>query len=49
MKFGQLTECNMRNILLEISYTECGRETNPKPFTEKSKLSKSLDQQLKAL
>ena len=31
-KFGQLTECNMRNIFLEKSFTKCGRETNPDPF-----------------
>ena len=24
MKFGQLIECNMRNIFLEKSYTKCG-------------------------
>ena len=27
MKFGQLTECYMRNIFLEKSYTKCGGET----------------------
>ena len=26
MKFGQLIECNMRNIFLEKSYTKCGEE-----------------------
>ena len=30
MKFGQLIECNMRNILLEISYTICSGETSPR-------------------
>ena len=35
MKFGQLIECNIRNILLEKSYTECGGETSPRPFFEK--------------
>ena len=44
MKFGQLIECNMRNIFLEKSYTKCGRETIPRPFSKKSKLSISLDQ-----
>ena len=44
MKFGQLIECNMRNIFLETSYTKCDRETSPRPFFEKSKLSISLDQ-----
>ena len=39
MKFGQLIECNMRNIFLEKSYTKCGVETSPRPFTEKLKLS----------
>ena len=27
MKFGQFTECDMRNIFLEKSYTKCGGET----------------------
>ena len=49
MKFGQLIECNMRNIFLEKSYTKCGGETSPRPFSEKSKLSISLDQQAKVL
>ena len=44
MKFGQLIEYNMRNIFLEKSYTECGGETSPRPFSEKLKLSISLDQ-----
>ena len=44
MKLGQLIECNIRNIFLVKSYTKCGRETNPRPFSEKSKLSLSLDQ-----
>ena len=26
MKFGELIECNMRNIFLEKSYTRCGGE-----------------------
>ena len=37
MKFGQLIEYNMRNIFYEKSYTKCGRETIPKPFSKKSK------------
>ena len=49
MKFGQLIECNMRNIFLEKSYTKCGGETSPRPFTEKLKLSISLDQYSKDL
>ena len=34
----------MRNILPEKSYTKCGGETIPRPFSTKSKLSISLDQ-----
>ena len=49
MKFGQSIEYNMRNIFLEKSYTKCGGETSPRPFSEKSKLSISLDQQAKVL
>ena len=37
MKFGQLTECNMRNIFLEKSYTKYDGETSPRPFSEKLK------------
>ena len=44
MKFGQLIERNMRNIFLEKSYAKCGGETNPRSFSEKLKLSISLDQ-----
>ena len=44
MKFSQLIECNMRDIVLEKSYTKCGRETSPRPFSEKLKLSISLTQ-----
>ena len=42
MKFDQLIEYNMRNILLEIPYTKCGGKTIPRPFSNKSKLSRSL-------
>ena len=49
MKFGQLIECNMRNIFLEKSYTKCGGETSPRSFSEKLKLSISLDQWSKVL
>ena len=45
MKFGQLREYNMKNIFLEKPYTKCGGETTPRPFSEKLKLSISLDQQ----
>ena len=44
MKYGQLIEYNIRNIFLEKSYTKFGEETIPRPFSEKSKLSISLDQ-----
>ena len=44
MKFGQLIEYNMRTIFLEKSYTKYGGETSPRPFSEKLKLSISLDQ-----
>ena len=44
MKFGQLTEYNMRNIFLEKSYTKCAGVTIPRRFSEKSKLNISLDQ-----
>ena len=44
MKFGQLIECNIRKIFLEKSYTICDGETSPRPFSEKLKLSMSLDQ-----
>ena len=39
MKFGQLIECNMRNIFREKSYAKCGGETSSRPFSEKLKLS----------
>ena len=38
MKLGQL------NIFIKTLYTKCGRETIPRPFSKKSKLSISLDQ-----
>ena len=44
MKFGQLIEHNMGNIFHEKSYTKCGGETIPRPFSKKSKLSISLGQ-----
>ena len=44
MKFGHLIEYNLRNIFLEKSHTKCGRETIPRPFFKKSKLSISVDQ-----
>ena len=44
MKFGQLMEYNIGNVILEKSYTKCGSETSPRPFSGKLKLSISLDQ-----
>ena len=44
MTFSHLIECNIRNIFLEKSYIKCGGETIPGPFSEKPKLSISLDQ-----
>ena len=44
MKFSQLIECKMRNIFFEKSYTKYGGETSSRPFSEKLKLSISLDQ-----
>ena len=49
MTFGQLVECNMRNTFLEKSSTKYGGETSPRPFSEKLKLSISLDQKSKVL
>ena len=44
MKFGQLIECNMRNIFLEKSYTKYCRETISRSFSKEQKLSISLGQ-----
>ena len=44
MRFGQLIECNMRNIFLEKPYTKCDEETSSGLFSEKLKLSISLDE-----
>ena len=49
MKFGRLTECNLRKIYLKKSYTKCGEDTSPRPLPEKLKLSISMDQESKAL
>ena len=35
MTFGQLIECNMRNIFVEKAYAKCGGETSPILFSEK--------------
>ena len=49
IKFGQLIliKCNMGNIFLENSYTKCDGETSPRLFSEKLKLSISLDEKSK--
>ena len=44
IKFGQLIEYNIKNIFLEKSCTKCDEETSPRFFSEKLKLSISLDQ-----
>ena len=44
MKFGQLTEFNMRNSFLKKSCAISGGETIPRLFSKKSKLGISLDQ-----
>ena len=49
MRFGHLIDYNMRNIFLENSVTKCDGENIPRPFSEKSKFSISLDQQSKVL
>ena len=46
MKFGQLIKCNIRKFFLENSYTKCGGETSPRPFSKKTI---SLDQYCKVL
>ena len=43
MKCGSLVEYHMRNSFHEKSYTNCGGETIPRPFSKKS-LNISLDQ-----
>ena len=39
----------MRNIFLEKSYTKCGGETSPRPFSKKSKLIISQDEESEIL
>ena len=38
MKFGQLIECNIKNIFLEKSYTKFVGENIPIPFSKNLKL-----------
>ena len=49
MKIRQLIEYKVKNIILEKSYTKCGREGNSRPFYKKSKLGISVDQQSETL
>ena len=44
IKFGQLIECNMKNVFLEKLYAKCGKEASPRSFYKNSKLSISLAQ-----
>ena len=43
IKFGQLIECNLRNIFREKSYTKCSGKTSPRSFSQKLKWRISLD------
>ena len=43
IKFSQLIEYIVKNIFLDKSYTKWGGEAISKPFSEKPKLSISLD------
>ena len=38
MKFRQTMQYKMRKIFLEKSYTKCGGETIPRPFSKKIKI-----------
>ena len=49
VKFGQLTKYDIRNIFLEKPYTKGCGETSPRPFSKKSKLSLSLEEQCNVL
>ena len=49
IKFGQIIECNVRNIFREKSHTKFGGESSPKHFSKKSKLSISQDQESEIL
>ena len=46
---NQAREYNMKNIFLEKPYTKYDGETSPRLFSEKLKLSMSLDQQFEFL
>ena len=49
MMLGQLIEHSMANTFLEKLNTKYGGKTLPRPFSKKSKLSRSLDQQSEVL
>ena len=49
MKFSQLIECSIRNIFLEKLFTKYDGKTIVRPFSEKLKLTISLDHQSKVL
>ena len=49
MRFGQLIEYNMRNIVLEKSYTKYGGDIIPRPFSKISKLNIPQDEWTKVL
>ena len=49
MKFGQLIEYNMRNIVLEKLYSECVREASRRHFYKELKLYIFLNQQSEML
>ena len=42
IQFGQLIEYDMRNIILQKSYTKCGGETIPRPLVYKFLLCTKL-------
>ena len=44
IKFGQVIKYNPRKIFLEKLFTKCSKETSPRRFSKKSKLSIYLDQ-----
>ena len=38
MKYGHLIEYDTTNFFLEKSYTKCGGETIPRPYSKKVKI-----------
>ena len=38
MKFGQLIECNIRNIFLQKVFTKCDGKTSPRRFSKTIKI-----------